>query len=321
MRPFEYVTAQSADSAVDLVRNGGRFIAGGNDLLGELKDDLVEVKRLVNVKALPDAGEVKIEGALCRIGTNVTVREIADHPELAKVVPGLTEAASEVGSLQIRNVATVGGNLAQHSRCWYYRHRDVHCLKNGGATCYARNGENKYHSIFSGSPCISPVVSNLSVALTALNATAIVQRGSEKVKLSMAELYHDAWVNPLAHNSLRPGDLILAVEIPVVEGQRSAYLQVSEKSDFDWALVSCSAAAKVNGKEVSDVRVALGAVAPVPFEVEEANRELEGKVVDEAGAARVADLILREAQPMEHNAYKIPLTRAVIQRTLLKLVA
>src|SRR4029077_5118916 len=160
--------------------------------------------------------------------------------------PGLQQAAAEVGSRQIRNVATVGGNLAQHSRCWYFRHRDTLCLKKGGSTCFARDGENKYHSLFTGNPCISPVVSNLSVVLAALDATVVVLRDGKETRLSIAELYAKAWDNPTAHHSLNPGDLILKVEVPVAN-RRSAYQQVSEKAMFDWALVSCAAAAKVDG--------------------------------------------------------------------------
>jgi len=292
MNRFEFVTARSVESAVDLVKNGGRFYGGGVDVLGELKDSIGETKRLVNVKSLPDTHEVKkASDALYVIGANVTVAEIAAHPELAKLFPGLVEAATEVGSPQIRNVATLGGNLAQHSRCWYYRHRDIECLKKGGATCYAREGENKYHALFSGNPCISPVVSNLAIALAALNGKAIVQRGKNLVTLSMNELYRDAWTNPLAHHSLGPADLILGVELGIVADTRSAYMQVSEKSEFDWALVSCSAAAQMSGNTAKNVRIALGQISPIPHEVEAANAFLEGKTLDEKNVAAAADLV------------------------------
>ena len=234
--------------------------------------------------------------------------------------PGLIQAAEDVGSPQMRNVATVGGNLAQHSRCWYYRHRDIRCLKKGGATCYAREGENKFHSLFSNATCISPVVSNLAVVLTALGARVVVQRGPKVETLSMGQLYELAWDNPRAHNSLRPTDLILRVEIPTATGGRSVYVQMAEKSDFDWALVSCAAAARIDGKTLRSARVVLGVVAPIPWQVDEANAVLEGKELTEALAAQVADLILRDAEPLAHNAYKVPLAHALIRRTLGRLV-
>jgi xanthine dehydrogenase YagS FAD-binding subunit len=238
---------------------------------------------------------------------------------LKHVFPGLQQAAAEVGSIQIRNVATVGGNLAQHSRCWYYRHRDIHCLKKGGDTCYAHEGENKYHSLFSGNPCISPVVSNLAIALAALDAKVAVRRGKEDVSLTIPELYAKAWENPEAHHSLGPSDLILRVQIPD-NGRRSAYKQISEKSSFDWALVSCAAAARVDGKKLSKVRVVLGAVAPVPYQVPAAHDFLEGKEMSDDVAARAAEIILKDASPYAHNGYKIPIAQALIRRTLNQLV-
>lgn len=315
MKAFQYATAHSANSARELVGDDGAYLAGGNDLLNRMKEYLDEPKTLVNVKSLPGLNKIEAGAQSWTIGATVTIAELEDHPELKNVFTGLQQAAAEVGSRQIRNVATVGGNLAQHSRCWYYRHRDTLCLKKGGDLCFARNGENKYHSLFTGNTCVSPVVSNLSVALAALDANVIVNREGREVRLSIPELYAKAWENPTAHHSLAPGDLILKVEIPV-QDRRSAYQQISEKEAFDWALVSCSAAAKVNGNKLSQVKIALGAVSPVPHQVKSANDFLEGKTLDEATTNRAADLILAKAQTLEHNGYKLPIARALIRRTL-----
>jgi xanthine dehydrogenase YagS FAD-binding subunit len=194
------------------------------------------------------------------------------------------------------------------------------CLKKGGDLCYARHGENKYHSLFTGNTCISPVVSNLAVALAALDATVVVLRDDKETRLSIAELYARAWDNPTSHNSLEPGDLILRVEIPV-HNRRSAYIQISEKSIFDWALVSCAAAAAVDGKRLSKVRIVLGAVSPIPYSVKAANDSLEGKELDEEGATKAAGLILEKAHIFEHNGYKVPLVRTLVRRTLAQLVS
>lgn len=320
MKAFEYVKAGSPASARDLVDGQGRYFAGGIDLLGEMKEYLDEPKRLVDIKSLPGLNRIEPGEKAWSIGANVTVAALEDHPGLARVFPGLQQAAAEVGSRQIRNVATVGGNLAQHSRCWYYRHRDVVCLKKGGDTCYARHGENKYHSLFTGNTCISPVVSNLAVVLAALEATVHVARGDNVVPLSIANFYAKAWDNPTAHNSLEHGDLVLKVEIPV-QSRRSAYQQVSEKSAFDWALVSCAAAAKVDGNNLSQARVVLGAISNVPHEVPAANQFLEGKTLNEAAADKAADLVLEKAQALAENGYKIPIARTLIRRTLLQLKA
>jgi xanthine dehydrogenase YagS FAD-binding subunit len=320
MKPFQYATALSATSARDLAGEEGAYLAGGNDLLALMKEYILAPKVLVNIKALPGSNRIASGATLWSLGANVTVAELEDHDELTRAFPGLQQAAAEVSSRQVRNVATLGGNLAQHSRCWYFRQRDVLCLKKGGDTCYARHGENKYHSLYTGNTCISPVVSNLSIALTALDATVIVQRGSKELPMTMAELYAKAWDNPTAHNSLETGDLILRVEIPV-QGRRSAYQQVSEKSAFDWALVSCAAAGKVEGGKISQARVVLGAVSPVPFQVKAANDYLEGKDLNETSAERAADLILEKAHVQAHNGYKVPIVRSLVRRTLMQLKA
>ncbi len=318
MKAFEYATARSTDSAQELVASNGAYLAGGNDLLGLLKEYLVSANRLVNIKSLPGLDKIERGHDTWTIGALVTVARIENDPDIQKVFPGLHEAASEVASPQIRNVATVGGNLAQHSRCWYFRHRDTVCLKKHGDLCYARNGENRYHSLFTGNDCISPVVSSLATTFAALDATAIVLREGKEARLSMAGLYQRAWKDPLAHHSLNSGDLILRVEIPTTR-RRSAYMQVSDKHTFDWALVSCAAAAEVDGGKLKSPRVALGSISPVPHQVEAANQFLDGKVLDEAAAAQAADLILKDAKPLEHNAYKVPMAHALIRRTLLKL--
>lgn len=318
MKSFRYATATSPENARELLGQSGRYLAGGIDLLGEMKEYLAEPDVLVNIKSLPGLDKIEPGEKVWSIGANVTVAQIENHSELAKVFPGLQQAAAEVGSLQIRNVATVGGNLAQHSRCWYYRHRDIVCLKKGGDTCYARHGDNKYHSLFTGNTCISPVVSNLAIALAALDATVLVDRGGQPSRMSIAELYAKAWDNPTAHDSLEPGDLITKIEVPM-DQKRSAYMQVSEKSAFDWALVSCAAAANVQDGQLSKVRLVLGAIANVPYQVKAVNDFLEDKTLDDNVANKAADLVLEKAHAHSENGYKIPIARSLIRRTLMQL--
>lgn len=320
MKSFQYAHALSPASARELAGDDGAYLAGGNDLLAMMKEYLTEPKTLVNIKSLPGLNKIESGSKVWTIGALVTVAELEDHPGIAKTFPGIQQAAAEVGSRQIRNVATVGGNLAQHSRCWYFRHRDVLCLKKGGDMCYARHGENKYHSLFTGNTCISPVVSNLSITFGALDATVIVLRDGKEVRLGIPELYQRAWDNPTSHNSLEPGDLILKVELPV-QDRRSAYLQMSEKSVFDWALVSVAAAAKVNGGKLSNVKVFLGAVSNVPYQAKAANDFLEGKTPDEETVNKAADLILAKAKVQAHNGYKLPIVRALMGRALKQIAA
>lgn len=320
MNAFEYATALSPGSARDLVGDQGAYIAGGNDLLGLLKDYLISANILVNIKSLPGLNAIQSGGQKWTLGALVTIAELENNDEIKKTFPGLHDAAAEIASPQIRNVATVGGNLAQHSRCWYFRQRDTVCLKKHGDLCYARESDNRYHSLFTGNTCISPVVSSLATMFAALDATAIVLRDGKETPMSMNALYHLAWENPLAHNSLNPGDLIVRVEIPAAR-TRSAYLQVSDKHTFDWALVSCAAAANVVDGRLQKPRVALGSISPVPHQVEAANDFLDGKPLDDDTVSKAADMILAGAQPLQHNAYKVPIAHALIRRALLKLKA
>src|SRR5258708_29249166 len=173
--PSQYVTAGSPDEAISLIGKNGRYLGGGIDLIDEMKQYIVSPDVLVNVKEIVVKRNVpsivfQDDHALCLIDAAAIVAEIAAHPDIQKAVPGLSEAASEIGSPQIRNVATLAGNLLQHSRCWYYRQPDIFCLKRGGTICYAQDGENKDSSLFSGCACISPIASNLATILTALDA-------------------------------------------------------------------------------------------------------------------------------------------------------
>jgi xanthine dehydrogenase YagS FAD-binding subunit len=318
MNSFQYATAHSTGSARELVAGNGAYLAGGNDLLGLLKEYLVSAVTLVNIKSLPGLNKIERGEKHWTLGALVTIAQIEHDAEIKKVFPGLHEAAAEIASPQIRNVATVGGNLAQHSRCWYYRHRDVKCLKKHGDLCYARQSENRYHSLFTGNDCISPVVSSLAAIFAALDATAVVLRDGAELRWSMAELYAEAFKNPFAHHSLQPGDLILRVEIPTARS-RSAYLQVSDKHTFDWALVSCAAAAEVEEGKLKSPRVALGSISNTPHEAAAANEFLDGKTLTDDVASQAADLILKGAKPLAMNAYKLPMAHALIRRTLLKL--
>lgn len=330
MNPFQYVTASTPEEAVSLIGKNGRYLGGGIDLLDEIKEYIVSPDVLVALKIPERPDKVRPAVQLAYGGPvppnstwidfNITMTELTAHADIQNQFPALSEAAGEVGSPQIRNVATLGGNLLQHSRCWYYRQPDIVCLKRGGQTCYAQEGENKYSSLFSGCACISPIVSNTAIALAALDASIHLCGGVKfkTVPFTIADLYSRAWENPSAHNSLKDGFLIDGIVL-TKRRTRSAYRQVSEKSEFDWALVSCAAAGNVSGGKITDARVALGAVAPVPYMVEAAHHYLEGKPLTDEHASKAADIILKDAKPLAQNGYKVPLAHTLIRRTLLAL--
>jgi xanthine dehydrogenase YagS FAD-binding subunit len=316
MKNFEYLKAQTAESACEAAGKTSRFHGGGIDLLGEMKDYIYSPSRVIDVSGLDRT--IKDEGDHWKLGGAVRLVDLEKHPGLKKTVPGLVQATEHVGSPQIRNLATAGGNIAQHSRCWYYRHPDVKCLKNGGSTCYARDGINKFHSIFAGGACISPVVSNLGVALSALDATVQVMRKGTVRDLSMEEFYEDADINPRAHNSLKSDELVVSVKVPKLR-TRSAYIQVSEKETFDWALVSCSVAANIENDTLRNVRLYLGVVSPVPYTKATAIRKLEGVRLTESGVAEVTAILLEGAHTSEHNRYKVPMAKAIAKRAIMAL--
>jgi xanthine dehydrogenase YagS FAD-binding subunit len=337
MNPFQYVSATSPDEAISLVGQNGRYLGGGIDLIDEMKAYIVSPDILVNVKEIdpfdsPPSGVQRPPPKILptmqtngppgySLAGNITIAEIAASDAFKKDLPGLVEAAAEVGSPQIRNVATLAGNLLQHSRCWYYRQPDLVCLKRGGTTCYGQDGENKYLSLFSGSACLSPIVSNLSIILSALGGYVTFKENAQSKSArdySFEEVYRKAWTDPAEHNSLRREDFLLEVHVPL-KRTRSAYRQISEKSSFDWALVSCAAAGNVANGKITDARVVLGAVAPVPYMVKEANDFLEGQPLTDATASKAADLILKDAKPLAQNGYKVPLAHTLIRRTLLAL--
>ncbi len=318
MKKFEYAKAITAEGACELSGAKTRFYGGGIDLMGEMKDYLVSPDRIIDVSGLDR--QITEEADHWLIGGATRLSELVAHAKLEQSVPGFVQAAQEVGSMQIRNVATVGGNLAQHSRCWYYRQPDIKCLKQGGSNCYAREGLNKFHSLFSEGACISPLVSNLGVALAALDATVQVMSQGSVRDLSIESFYAAADLKPRAHHSLKAGELVVSVKIPK-QRSRSAYLQISEKGAFDWALVSCAAAAEIENGIARNVRLFLGVVSPVPYTVERAINFLEGKPLNEKTVSEAARQLLADAVPHEHNAYKIPMAQAMTKRTLLALEA
>ncbi len=349
MNNFQYVSAQTPGQAIDLIADkNGRYLAGGIDLLGEMKDYIISPDLLVDVKAMNGSsfkgivaattkapmhvfdagrhsGNLSLSGGgdTWSLSSLVTIAEIAAHPDIRAKLPGLAEAASEVGSPQIRNVATLGGNLLQHSRCWYYRQPDLVCLKRGGTTCYAHEGENKYLSLFSGCKCVTAFSSNLGVMLSALDGGVVFEGGVGKDAVpgplvSLRSLYAKAWTDPVTDYSLKGSGLIGGILIPN-NRTHNAYRQQSERHEFDWALVSCAAAANVKDGKIYDARVALGAVSPVPYMVTEAHHYLEGQTLNEETASKAADLILKDAKPLAQNGYKIPLAHTLIRRTLLAL--
>ena len=318
MKAFAYVNAANEKEAVAaLGTERGRFLpmAGGMDLLGLMKDFVVSPDRLVNVKNL-DATIVAAEGGL-RIGAAVKLADLVDHAGARKLYPALVTAAEEVGTPQIRNMGTVGGNIMQRPRCWYFRNEEFHCLKKGGSRCYAVDGENQYHAIFGDGPCHIVHPSSLAVPVTAYGGRFRVVGPSGAREVDAGEFFQLPNVNLYGETVLQPNEIITHVILPP-PGQRSASYEVRFKQSHDWPLALASVNLVMDGAAVKGARVVLGAVAPIPWRAQAAERVLVGKTIGEAVATEASVAAVAGAKGLSGNTYKIQVARTAVKRAVLK---
>jgi xanthine dehydrogenase YagS FAD-binding subunit len=297
-----------------------RLLAGGMDLLGRMKFRVDAPERVVNLKSIPGLDAIRETSEGLSLGPLVKLTDIGESPVVQKNYRALAQAAESVGSVQIRNSGTVGGNLCQHPRCWYYRHPDFPCLQKGGPICYAQGGENRYHAILGGGPCFFAHPSDLAPALIALDASArlVGPRGERTVALE--KLYRLPMEQLGVGLALEPGEIVGQIRVPAPKSEtRSTYLKFKERPSFDFSLVGVAAALALEGGKVSAARLALSGVAPVPWRATEAEKALVGSPLDEATARKAAELVVEGSVPLLHNRYKVSLTRTMVRRALLSL--
>jgi xanthine dehydrogenase YagS FAD-binding subunit len=322
MNRFELARPTSLPQARELwaEKSGSVFKAGGIDLLDHLKEHLLEPPRLVDLKALPGLKGVtrEADGSL-RLGALTTLAEISSHAEVLKSHPALAQACAEAASPQIRTVATVGGNLLQRPRCWYYRLESYRCLKKGGDICYAVAGENRYHVLFGGGPSYAPHPSNAAVALVALGASLTLEGPKEPRRVAAADFFTLPAKDPHRENTLAPGEILTEIHVPASPGSRSVYDEVRERAAFDWPLVSVAASVSLEAGAVTKASIVLGAVAPIPWRTPRAEEALVGKHLDAAAAGEAARAAIIGASPLSDNGYKVGLVQAVVRRALLAL--
>ncbi|MER3472805.1 MAG: hypothetical protein C4335_01965 [Armatimonadota bacterium] len=319
MKAFVYHQPKTVADAVRLLAQPGTLaIAGGQDLLGAMKDGLFEPAHVVNLKSLPGLSEIRETSGGLQIGALITLAEIAEHPVIRRDYTALAEAAESVATPQIRNVGTIGGNLCQRPRCWYFRDPHVHCLKKGGDQCYAVRGDNRYHAIISPGPCYIVHPSDCAPALVALGAKVTIAGAKGTRTLALKDFFQMPDKNLKGENVLQKGEVITHIQIPKPPvGTRSTYLKVREKDSFDWALVSAAVALQLQGGVCRQAVVVLGAVAPIPYESVESARALVGKAITAQSAALAGKAAVANATPLEMNAYKVPMAEAVVKRAVL----
>ena len=322
MKAFAYVNPANESDAIAALRNGGiaRPLGGGQDLLARLKDHVEDADRLVNVKnALESKITTTPDGGL-KIGAAVRIADLAVHAQAGKLYPALTEAAAAVGSPQIRNQGTVGGNINQRPRCWYFRQEEFVCYKKGGNVCFSVAGENQYHSIF-GNAGPSKIVhpSSLAVPCVAYGAKFRVVGPNGEREIAAADYFTmPTMQNVKKENVLADGELLTHVILPAPGNVKSGHYEVRFKESRDWPMAFATVVLAMNGSNVSSARIVLGAVAPIPWRSEDAEKAIVGKPITEATAAAAAEAAVASAKPMSGNAYKIQITQTAIKRALMQ---
>src|SRR5688500_597877 len=239
-------------------------MAGGMDLLALMKDYVAQPERLVNVKNLDKTIAKTAEGGL-RIGAAVTIADLAVHPDVTRMYPAIVQAAAEVGTPQIRNVGTVGGNLNQRPRCWYFRNEEFDCLKKGGSRCFAVDGENQYHAIFGGGPCHIIHPSSLAIPAVAFAAKFRVVGPAGEREIAADQFFVTPDKNMFGETVLQPNELLTHMILPPPRAAKSATYEVRFKQSHDWPLASATVVLDMGGAAVRSARVVLGAVAPIPW--------------------------------------------------------
>ena len=329
MKAFEWANAGTIEDAVKLLKPAAATVdpdeaphpmGGGQDLLTTMKEYLVRPPRVVNLKTIKGLNEIKSDGkGGLHIGATATLAEIEEHPEIKARYPGLAEAAHSIATPQIRHMGTLGGNLCQRPRCWYFRLDTVHCRKKGGDTCYAMAGENKYNAIFDTGPSKIVHPSDLATMLVALGATATIAGPAGSRTIPLEQFFITPNDNVRRENVLKQDELVAEIQVPAPVG-KSTYLKFKERESLDFAMSAVAVVLDLApDKTVRQARLVLGGVASIPWRVPDAEKFITGKPINDKNLDQVATIALDGAAPLEHNGYKVPLTQALIRRAISKL--
>jgi xanthine dehydrogenase YagS FAD-binding subunit len=324
MKNFTYYQPKSVEAAVGLLeeeRGKVELLAGGTDLMDLMKEYVAQPDRVVSLSGVPgqEVNNITRDDTtqIIGIGAMVSLARIAENQVLRQTYPGLCSAAGVIGGPQIRNMGTLGGNLCQRNRCWYFRDEHVKCLLKGGRRCYAIDGENQYHAIFTkGHPCVIVNPSTLAPVLIALGATANVAGPQGRRPIPLDQFFQAPSKADQREHVLAGNEVVTSVSIPMV-GFANAEYQVRHKQSHDWPLVQAAVAFHLSGGRATNVRIVLGHVAPTPLFSAAAARAIEGREVTEATAAEAGRAAALGAEPLPQNGYKIKLVEVAVKRALL----
>jgi len=316
----QHFDARTIDNAVSLLsqyREEAKIIAGGVDLISLMKNKVMLPDVLVNIKTIPGLANIAggVEGL--RMGTVATIHDIEKSAIIKNHYSMIAEAAHLVASPQIRNMATLGGNLCQNVNCWYYRREmstgsTFHCRRKGGTICYAVDGDSRYHAIIDGKECFAVCASDMATALVALDAKIKIAGPICERLVKIEEFYR-----PLG-NILKPNELITELQVSAIKpGTKQRYLKFRLRKAIDFAILSVASVITTEAGIVTDARIVLGGVAPMPYRAFGAEEAIIGKVINESLAEMSAKAAVKEAAPLSGNAYKVPIAEALIKRALL----
>jgi xanthine dehydrogenase YagS FAD-binding subunit len=317
MREFKIAQPESLGQVTALLaqkKTGYSLMAGGTDMLDEIKNKIVAPDVVIDLKTIPDFSTIRQDKKHISIGAMTTVADLAENPIIQENFPGLVEAALSLASPQLRNVGTVGGNLCQRPRCWYYRDTDTICRKKGGSRCYALRGRNKYHAIFGGGICSIVHPSDLAPALISLDAEVTISGPpGKKDILKLADFFTLPQNNVRKENVLEAHQVLSEIRIPLPKkGAKSTYHKFKERGTWDFAVVSAAISGVISSNIFQDMKIVCGGLAPIPWRLKKAEDSLRGKALTEDVIRQRAREALKDAKPLEENAFKVDLVEAVL---------
>jgi xanthine dehydrogenase YagS FAD-binding subunit len=315
MNKFSYAETRTVGETIPLLGPDARPLAGGTDLLTLIKDGLAEPDTLVNIKRVEELRSIRAEADGLHIGALTTLDQLDRDPLVRERYAALAQAASLSASPQLRNMATLGGNLLQQVRCWYYR-SDFHCWLKGGTQCHARTGENQFHAIWDQSPCVAVYPSDPPAALIAFDATLRIAGANGERTIAVADLLQPPTVQHRSMHTLAPDELIVEIVLPPFEG-RSVYHKAMDRATWAYALASVAATARLDNGRLRDVRIVVGGVANVPVRATAAETVLEGQHASADVITEAARAAVQGVQPLAHNAYKVSLVRNLVRQAVL----
>ncbi len=322
MKAFAYVNATNEKEAVAALgpdRDKIMLLAGGQDLLARMKDYVAEPDRVVNIKNALDATIASTSDGGLKIGAAVKIADLAEHAQVGRLYPAIVKAAGEVGTPQIRNQGTVGGNINQRPRCWYFRNEEFVCLKKGGNRCFAPAGENQFHAIFGTGPTHIVHPSSLAVPAVAYGAKfRLVGPNGERIVESRDYFTMPTMQNVRTENVLAPDEVFTHMILPPPGNVKTGHYEVRYKASHDWPIAFATVVLVMDGATIKSARVVMGAVAPVPWRAQAAEQALAGKRLDAATAAAAAEAALDGARPMSRNGYKVQVAKTAVKRAILQ---